>query len=105
VPTNWPVRIRSGGREKPAKVYSLSPRGAYLATARPSLPRSLVWLSLPLPEGDLKVSGEVVMTNVPGNLVRRNLPIGMGVRFLGLTDEVSGAIDDWTCQRADLLVV
>jgi len=36
-----------------------------------------------LPSGDRRISGEVVMTNVPGNLVRGNLPVGMGVRFTG----------------------
>ena len=105
VPTNWPVLLRSSGREKPAKVYSLSSHGAYLATARPTLPRSLVWLSLPLPEADELISGEVVMTNVPGNLVRPNLPIGMGLRFLGLDRGISDAIAEWTRSRAEMLVV
>jgi hypothetical protein len=32
------------------------------------------------------------MTNVPGNVMRRNLPIGMGVRFESLSDSASVAL-------------
>lgn len=98
VPTNWPVTIRTAGREKPGKIYSISCRGGYLATPRPSMPRAVVHLTLPLPEGDLPVTGEVVATNVPGNLVKRNLPIGMAVRWNGLDlgeqDRIQAFVDD-----------
>ncbi len=98
VPTNWPVEIHAGGREKPAKLYSLSARGAYLATPRPSMPKAVVHLTLPLPEGDVRVSGEVVATNVPGNLVKKNLPIGMAVRWSGLDqdseDQIRGFVEE-----------
>lgn len=99
VPTNWPIQVATGGRRKPAKVYSLSARGAYLATLRPSLPRAQVELSLPLPDGDLQIVGEVVMTNVPGNLVRRNLPIGMGIRFTEPGKEAAQAIARFAEER------
>lgn len=92
VPTNWPVEVHVGGREKPAKLYSISARGAFLATPRPSMPRAIVHLTLPLPEGDLRVSAEVVATNVPGNLVKKNLPIGMAVRWSGLNDQSEAQI-------------
>ena len=105
VPTNWPVRIQVGEREKPAKLYSVSARGAYLATSRPSLPRSRIDLSLPLPSGDLPLAAEVVMTNVPGNLLRRNLPIGMGVCFRDPSEEVQRSILSFTEQRAAWLRV
>jgi hypothetical protein len=32
------------------------------------------------------------MTNVPGNLMRNNLPVGMGLRFVGATPEVQAAL-------------
>ena len=41
VPTDWPVRVRMGGREKPARVYCVSSTGAFLATSRPSFRGSL----------------------------------------------------------------
>jgi len=100
VPTNWPIRIRTGQRVKPAKIYSLSTSGAFLATASPSLPRTQVAMSIPLPAGDLVLSGEVVMTNVPGNLSRANLPIGMAVRFVGPDREQQQALAEFTEARA-----
>jgi CheY-like chemotaxis protein len=100
VPTNWPVRVTTGKREKQAKIYCVSAEGAYLATPRPSLPKALIHFSLPLPSGDLRLSGEVVMTNVPGNLVRGNLPVGMGVRFTGHSREIEQSLLAFTEERA-----
>jgi hypothetical protein len=105
VPTNWPVRVTTGKREKQAKIYCVSAQGAYLATPRPSLPKALVHFSLPLPSGDLRISGEVVMTNVPGNLVRENLPVGMGVRFTGHDRETERSIMAFTEERGRALRV
>ena len=105
VPTNWPVSVTTGKREKQAKIYCLSAEGAYLATPRPSLPKALIHFSLPLASGDLRLSGEVVMTNVPGNLVRGNLPVGMGVRFTGNTREIERSILAYTEERARTLLV
>jgi len=105
VPTSWPVEVRLGARSRPARLYSLSARGAFLETAGPSLRRALVHVTLPLPGADLRVAGEVVSTNVPGNLRRRNLPIGMGIRFLGLSADAERALRDYTAERADQLLV
>jgi CheY-like chemotaxis protein len=105
VPTNWPVVVRLSGREKPAKVYSLSARGAFLATAQPSLPRTLVHVQLPLPHCDSRVAAEVVMTNVAGNLAKGNLPAGMGVRFRGLNEETEAALLAFTLERSRVLRV
>jgi CheY-like chemotaxis protein len=105
VPTNWPVRVTTGKREKHAKIYCVSAEGAYLATPRPSLPKALIHFSLPLPGGDVRLSGEVVMTNVPGNLVRGNLPAGMGVRFTGYSREIEQSLLAFTEERARALRV
>ncbi len=103
VPTNWPVRLRAGGRLKPAKIYSLSSRGAFLATSSPSMPKSVVFLTIPLPDEDALVSAEVVMTNVPGNLAKKNLPIGMGVRFRAVEPEICQALQAYAEERAGQL--
>jgi len=105
VPTDWPVEVRIGGRARPARVYTVSARGAFLATNGPSPRRALVHVALPLPDSELRVSGEVASTNVPGNLRRRNLPIGMGVRFVGLSSSAEQALLRYTAERAlDLCV-
>jgi hypothetical protein len=108
VPTHWPIEVRTGRRSRSARLYSLSARGAFLATPGPAQRRTLVHLSLPLaPAGGdrLRLAGEVVTTNVPGNLRRRNLPLGMGLRFLGLRSDTEQVIERYTEERAlDLLV-
>jgi hypothetical protein len=108
VPAHWPVQVRMGARTRPAHVYSLSTCGAFLATAGPALRRSLVHVTLPLADeaGErLRLACEVVATNVPGNLRRRNLPLGMGVRFLGLGPGAERALQHYTeKRRVDLAV-
>jgi hypothetical protein len=102
-PTDWPVRVRIAGREKPARVYCVSATGAYLATSRPSFRGSLLYVTLPLPEGAVDVAGRVVMTNVPGNLVRENLPLGMAVQFTGLPLDVADSLRGFAEHRAGAL--
>ena len=103
VPTNWPTQVQTGRRSKQAKIYSLSARGAFLSTASPSMPNSRVALSVPLPDADRIVRGKVVMTNVPGNLIKANLPIGMGVAFTDLDPALAEAIEAYTRERSDRL--
>lgn len=87
VPADWLVTIRSGAREKEGRVYSVSASGAYVALDQPWMVKSKVELRWALPGASLAAAGRVVMTSVPGNLMRRNLPLGMGIQF----DEVSEA--------------
>jgi len=103
VPADWAVRVRLGPREKPARVYCVSATGAYLATSRPSFRGSLLYVTLPLPTGPVDVAGRVVMTNVPGNLVRDNLPLGMAVQFTGLSPEVESSLRRFAEQQSSAL--
>jgi hypothetical protein len=43
------------------------------------------------------------MTNVPGNLIRDNLPIGMGVRFERTPPEIETALAAWANDRLTAL--
>ena len=103
VPTDWPVRVRMGGREKPARVYCISSSGAYLATSRPSFRGSLLYVTVPLPSGTVDLAGRVVMTNVPGNLVRENLPLGMAVQFTGTALEVEDSLREFAERQSAAL--
>jgi hypothetical protein len=103
VPTDWPVRVRMGGREKPARVYCISSSGAYLATSRPSFRGSLLYVTVPLPNGTVDLAGRVVMTNVPGNLVRENLPLGMAVQFTGTALEVEDSLREFAERQSAAL--
>lgn len=102
-PADWPVAIFAGNRRKPARVYSLSAGGCYLATWRPSIPGARVVMDLPMADGPVRVSANVVMTNVPGHFMRENLPVGMGVRFEELPHDVSNALSTWADQRQSTL--
>jgi PilZ domain len=99
-PTSIGARVIVGGREKPAQVYSLSVGGCYLETLRPTLVGASVEVALPLPEGEFHIGGRVVLTNVPGNLERLNLPHGMAVEFFRLPPETREAIQHHVHQRA-----
>jgi hypothetical protein len=105
VATYLMARIWSGDRRKDGLLYSLSTSGAYLETPRPSPKGAGVQIDLPLPAGEVRVGGQVTFTNVPGNLARRNLGIGMGVRFTELRDEARRAIESFIARRLEALRV
>jgi hypothetical protein len=100
VPTELAARVRVGGREKPALVYSLSVGGCFLETLRPTLVGGALEVVLPLPIGEFRAAGRVVLTNVPGNLQRSKLPCGMGVEFRHLDPAARAAIDAFVRDRA-----
>jgi hypothetical protein len=99
-PTTLGARIVVSGREKPALVYNLSVGGCYLETLRPTLVGGALEVALPLPEGEFRVAGRVVLTNVPGNLERANLPRGMAIEFLRVAPEAREAIQHYVLERA-----
>ena len=98
-PADWPVVVWTGLRRKPARVYSLSASGAFLSTWRPSVPQAQLRIDLPASSGTLRLPARVLMTNVPGNLIRDNLPLGMGVRFEQISPEIEAAIVTWANKR------
>jgi hypothetical protein len=100
VPTELAARVRVGGREKPALVYSLSASGCFLETPRPSLVGGALEVVLPLPQGEFRAAGRVVLTNVPGNLQRSKLACGMGIEFRHLDPAARAAIDAFVRERA-----
>lgn len=105
VPTEWRARVFSGGRAKPALVYTLSSGGAFLATQRPSQAGVEVAVELALPEGPVSVAGRVIYTNVPGNLQRVGLPHGMAVRFERLPESEERALTRSVDSSAALFAV
>ena len=100
VPTELAARVRIGGREKPALVYSLSVDGCFLETQRPTLVGGALEVVLPLPLGEFSLTGRVILTNVPGNLQRSKLPCGIGVEFQRLAPEARDALAHFVRERA-----
>ena len=102
-PADWPIAIYAGTRRKPARVYSLSAGGCYLATWRPNIPGARVVMDLPMADGPVRVGAQVVMANVPGDFMRQNLPVGMGMCFRNLPHEIETALSAWADQRQEAL--
>jgi hypothetical protein len=104
-PTYLLARIFVGGRTKDAVVYSLSEGGAFLETPRASMDGAQVEVEIRLPANHIRVEGTVVFSNVPGNLQRPNLPMGMGVRFEDTSKDSCKLLADYVRQRLDELNV
>jgi hypothetical protein len=89
-PADWPVVVRHAGRAKEGRIYSISASGAYVALERPSVLRTQVTLDILLPGSRRgSATGRVAATNVPGNLRRTSLPVGMGIQFDQLSEAAS----------------
>lgn len=104
-PTYLLARIFVAGREKDAVVYSLSEGGSFLETPRASMDGARIEIELRLPANHIRVQGTVMFSNVPGNLQRPNLPMGMGVRFDDTDPEVAKQLATYVQQRLDQLNV
>ena len=99
VPATFDGTVRSSTGEKRVNVYNLSVGGAYLETLRPTAEGGSVTLHLPLPTGAVDLPARVVSTNVPGNLSRANLPMGMGVQFVDASPDARSALNGYVEER------
>ena len=100
VPTSLRARVVTKTGERVAVVCNLSIHGAYLATPRPALRGGRIEIEIPLPELSITTAADVLWNNVPGNLRRPNLPIGMGVRFESLPEASVAALRSYLESRA-----
>ncbi|MBY0401962.1 PilZ domain-containing protein [Myxococcota bacterium] len=81
VPTHVPARILVGGREKRGILYSLSEGGCFIETPRASMDGARLRTLFEIDGERFEIDGIVAFANVPGNLQRPNLPLGMGIQF------------------------
>ncbi|MCR9093346.1 MAG: PilZ domain-containing protein [bacterium] len=105
VPMAAPVRVRVGTREKDGVLYSLSEGGCFIETPRASMDGARLTLHFELEERPYELTGEVVFANVPGNLQRPNLPLGMGVRFDPIPETALGSLEQFIQRRAEALEI
>jgi hypothetical protein len=89
IPTYLHAQVGGGQRVKDGVVYSLSIQGAFIETPRASMAGAPVALAIRLPSCFIETKGRVIFANVPGNLQKPNLPLGMAVRFEELTAQTS----------------
>jgi hypothetical protein len=99
VPATMGGTVRSSTGEKRVNVYNLSVGGAYLETLRPTAEGGNITLHLPLPSGAVELPARVVSTNVPGNLSRANLPMGMGIQFVDSPPDAHSALTGYVEER------
>jgi hypothetical protein len=100
VPTSLIARVKSGVGEKPGVIYNLSSTGAFIETLRPNLPGGRIVVTIQFDDGPLPIDGSVAFANVPGNLQRPNLPIGMGIKFTGITPAQRERVVKYVAERA-----
>jgi len=104
-PTHIPVRMIVGGRRKEGILYSLSEGGCFVHTSRASMDGARLRLGFRLEDEEIELEGVVAFANVPGNLQRPNLPLGMGIRFEDDREEVRGPISRFIRSRLESLEV
>jgi CheY-like chemotaxis protein len=104
-PTEAPTRILVGGREKQGTLYSLSEGGCFIETPRASMDGARLRILFEIDRERFEIDGTVAFANVPGNLQRPNLPLGMGVRFDSATDETRKSIARVITDRLAMLEV
>ncbi|HTY19171.1 MAG TPA: PilZ domain-containing protein [Myxococcota bacterium] len=91
-PIDAPALFFHAGRQKGARLYTLSAGGLFLETTRPAVRNAAVEVEIPVGPGSLRLPGSVLYTNVPGNLHRADLPVGMGVAFGAVAEPALAAI-------------
>ena len=108
-PTHVPARILVGGRdggagrEKQGVLYSIAEGGCFIETPRASMDGAQLHLIFTLQEVDYALDGTVAFSNVPGNLQRPNLPLGMGIRFDDVPEKARWQLADFIRERMDTL--
>lgn len=100
VPASLVVRMKSGAGEKAGMLYNLSMTGAFIETARPNMSGGQITLTIEFPDGALAIPASVVFSNVPGNLQRPNLPLGMGAKFVSISPEHAERVAKYVSERA-----
>ncbi|HME70136.1 MAG TPA: PilZ domain-containing protein [Myxococcota bacterium] len=100
IPTTLLARIIAADRPRDAIIYNLSARGAFLETPRAQLRGALIEIEIPLPSGMVRVRARVRFHNVAGNLLRSNLPFGMGIEFTGVPRDATDAIRVYVEERS-----
>jgi Tfp pilus assembly protein PilZ len=104
-PAGTPVRILVGGREKGGVIYSLSEGGCFIETPRASMDGAHLVLRFEIDGCALELSGDVAFSNVPGNLQRPNLPLGMGVRFDDVPTATRQTLERFIQRRTEALEI
>ncbi len=104
-PIHTPVRIEIGGREKEGILYSIAEGGCFIETPRAIMDGARLRLTFVVEERNFEIDGIVAFANVPGNLQRPNLTLGMGVRFESLSQPDQERLAEFIQERMESLEV
>ena len=97
--------IRGLGVAVVAKLIFAGYAGATTINLFASMDGAQLEVELRLPEGPIRVKSTVIYANVPGNLQRPNLPLGMAVRFEKLDGPTSKQLKRYVKTRCAGLTV
>ncbi len=104
-PVDWLVELRAGWSWQPARVYTLSSAGAYLATEKPLRPGRRLALEIPLGLDRSRTRAQVVLANSGDARRHPDLPPGMAVSFRRIDDAAVVAIERFVGTRLASLAV
>lgn len=104
-PTHAATRMLVGDREKQGLLYSLSEGGCFIETPRASMDGARLRILFEIDGERFEIESTVVFANVPGNLQRPNLPLGIGVRFDSVDDAIRKSIARIITERLAALEV
>lgn len=104
-PVHVPVAVLVGGREKEGVLYSIAEGGCFIESPRASMDGAQLRMCFALDGRHYELDGVVVFSNVPGNLQRPNLPLGMGVRFESVPRSIRKELGRFVQERMSSLEV
>lgn len=104
-PMVGPVVVLVGGREKPGTLFSVSEGGCFVETSRASMDGARVRVQFAVDGFPFDLAGTVAFANVPGNLQRPNLPLGMGISFDAIDEPTRSLIGQLIEKRLTALDV
>lgn len=104
-PTDLLAACRAGSEQRDAIVYTLTARGAFLETPRPFPVGERFELVISLEGRPVRLHARVLHVNLPDAERRHPWPLGMGVMFEAVPEEVSGSLRAYVAARAEQVCV
>ncbi len=104
-PLETEVAVRGWLGARPARVYSMSSRGAFLLTDEPFRPGRRLVVEVPAGRLRPRARARVVLSNPAGRPTHAELPPGMAVAFQDLDDASAAVIQRLVLERLAALAV
>jgi hypothetical protein len=104
-PTDLLAACRAGSEQRDAIVYTLTARGAFLELARPFPVGERFDLEFPIEGRPVRLAARVLHVNGPDAARRHPWPLGMGVVFEAVPQDISQLLRAYVAVRAERICV